>query len=503
MKRRSLKKSIFRVRGRSLPFGDLTTNSIPSGDVSADGKSALPNRTKDVPLASQEVLHRESSDAKVSAAYDQNLLAQSIEKWRRGELGELSTLGISDIESHPDRARLALLAAVGNFACSQHDAGKRLVALAKSWGCDRITMARVLVAGTHSSLGRAALALGPGSARALKHFESAIVTSGGRPDSERLLALRLEYERRRMGLPRTDENRPHLGEGGTQALQMNSQLDELQKLFDTLTETITKQFKSQEALIIKSRQALEGFVRREMLNGVKQLEAFSNLRSILDGRPRLPEMHGWPISPDFALVIFDLVATSHYDLVVEFGSGSSTALLAKAICLRKQGQHNTTSTVQIAFEHLQEYAQRSQSLLASEGFDPSEVSIFLAPLVPYEARLGKTFQYYDCGPYLTTIASKLRSVPKPRILAVVDGPPGITGPMARYPALPCLLEHFPGAQLEIILDDHAREEENLTGKQWQDDLRTLDIPFVATELSLEKGALLISVNCQQPSLEVQ
>ena len=50
-------------------------------------------------------------------------------------------------------------------------------------------------------------------------------------------------------------------------------------------------------------------------------------------------------------------------------------------------------------------------------------------------------------------------------LVFVDGPPGTTGPLARYPALPVLRDRCaPGAR--FILDDAARPDERTIINRW-------------------------------------
>jgi hypothetical protein len=55
---------------------------------------------------------------------------------------------------------------------------------------------------------------------------------------------------------------------------------------------------------------------------------------------------------------------------------------------------------------------------------------------------------------------------------IVDGPPGATGPQARYPALPALLQAIPSdparpLQITLLLDDMIRADEQATAAAWQ------------------------------------
>ncbi|HCN70051.1 MAG TPA: hypothetical protein DIT03_17820, partial [Candidatus Accumulibacter sp.] len=91
------------------------------------------------------------------------------------------------LQHHPDRAKLALLAAAAHLQTNDTAAARQLTRLAVDWGCGKRLVTQILVAGVHNSLARAA-ALAGQQARALGHFESAIAT--GSPASEVRLATR-------------------------------------------------------------------------------------------------------------------------------------------------------------------------------------------------------------------------------------------------------------------------------------------------------------------------
>ncbi|MCK7579982.1 MAG: hypothetical protein MZV65_32785 [Chromatiales bacterium] len=55
------------------------------------------------------------------------------------------------------------------------------------------------------------------------------------------------------------------------------------------------------------------------------------LQSYMGADFLMPEMHTWPISPDLGVLLIRLIESSDYDAVVEFGSGVSTVILAKAL----------------------------------------------------------------------------------------------------------------------------------------------------------------------------
>lgn len=243
------------------------------------------------------------------------------------------------------------------------------------------------------------------------------------------------------------------------------------------------------ALRTDIKAAVAAAVHKEVRAAMVQLEAQASLLARINGQRPLPAMHGWPISPDFGLVITDLLDAHTYHAVVELGSGVSTyivaALLAQPGALASVRQH-------VAIEHLPKYQVQTQALLARLG-QAQRSAVRLCPLVPWAAADGTAYSYYDCAAVLADVAATLPTDGTARVLVVVDGPPGTTGHWARYPALPQLLLAMPQAALHLLLDDHGRDEERDLAQAWQTLLREQGRPFTTQSFPCEKGALLFEV----------
>lgn len=134
----------------------------------------------DEQLAPEAVAHVEA------VPYDENLLERARTQWQFGDWPSLDRLDRDALQHHPDRAKLALLAAAGRMQQGDNAAAREFTRLAQDWGCSRRLISQILIAGVHNTLGRAAASSGQ-ETRALRHFESAI--SIGAPASAiRLLA---------------------------------------------------------------------------------------------------------------------------------------------------------------------------------------------------------------------------------------------------------------------------------------------------------------------------
>jgi hypothetical protein len=134
---------------------------------SADGKHS-PSSLQ--PVISESVI--EDRD------YDVHLLELSRTQWQLGDWINLGMLKIDILQQHPDRAELVLLAASAKLQTGQVCEARRLIALAQEWGANKMIIFRLLAAGVHSSLGRAA-AVADRATSAYQHTKDAINT--GRP----------------------------------------------------------------------------------------------------------------------------------------------------------------------------------------------------------------------------------------------------------------------------------------------------------------------------------
>lgn len=200
-----------------------------------------------------------------------------------------------------------------------------------------------------------------------------------------------------------------------------------------------------------------------------QVEALLSLRDILPFEHPLPPTRRWASSPDLLVSIVRHMESSKPSLVVELGSGVSTVVIAAS--LRRSGSGHVLS-----LEHDERFGARTRAELARQGLS-ALATVIDAPLGDVTVR-GELFRWYTLPP---------DAVPPGIGLVFVDGPPGVTGPLARYPALPVLFDRLaPGAA--IILDDGARPDEREIVARWQREFAGFDTEY----LPLEKGAWVLS-----------
>jgi DNA-binding transcriptional MerR regulator len=169
--------------------------------------------------------------------YDENLLERARTQWQFGDWESLAQLSRDTLQHHPDRAKLALLAAAGRLQTGHDVEARQFIRLAQNWGVSNKLVCQILIAGVHNSLGRAA-ALGGNQPRALKHFENAVVVGMPGRDAKLLTQARTREQLHQLELL-TPEGFLKVGAGGTAATP--PKLPPLTKTLETITEFLQQQ----------------------------------------------------------------------------------------------------------------------------------------------------------------------------------------------------------------------------------------------------------------------
>ena len=200
----------------------------------------------------------------------------------------------------------------------------------------------------------------------------------------------------------------------------------------------------------------------------KQVESLFSLFFALKPNFPLPPMRGWAISPDFANLLLSLIQKEKPKLIIEAGSGVST--LVAGYCLREIGEGKI-----ISLDHNQTFAEASRNNLPNHGLSDA-AEIVHAPLKEFSIN-GEKWLWYD--------TSRLEGI-GPIDMLIVDGPPNGVQKMARYPALPILIDQLSENAI-VLLDDAFRGKERLIIERW---LREFT-DFSRETIHTEKGAVIL------------
>ncbi|NMP14987.1 hypothetical protein [Thalassotalea sp. Y01] len=296
---------------------------------------------------------------------------------------------------------------------------------------------------------------------------------------------------------------------------LKQQLESSQKLSEQMTlqnETLAQMADKQQKLFSSLESNMVARFQTGLLNSVKQIESYIGVQNYLETGNLAMDYHGWPISSDLALFLLNKIERNQYDLIIEFGSGTSTQLFAKALKNQEQnklGQNvsrlesidsskdNLAATYLdlpkkiVTFEHNKKYFDKTMATLTEAGVDEL-VDLVHAPLVDCRVN-GEDFLYYSCEPMLQQLKHVFAGRVA-KILVLIDGPPAKTGPLARLPGVPLMLNHLANHQLDIVLDDYNRQEEKDIVTNWKKVFEDRFISYEEEEVICEKGAYFCRIN---------
>lgn len=219
-----------------------------------------------------------------------------------------------------------------------------------------------------------------------------------------------------------------------------------------------------KSLIIKNIKKTNSY----MDNVFTQLENYQNLLLEIQPNSSLPNTRGWAGSPDFLMHICKLIKTEKPNIILEASSGAST--IVSGYCIKKTGGHV------ISLEHELEYAEQTISSIKTHNLE-GVCEVIHAPLIPYDIN-GNSHKWYDLSS---------DKIPAKIDMLIIDGPPTTIQNLARFPALPLLIQRLKAGGL-IILDDAKRDDEKTIISKWLD---TYPEVKIFKRLYAEKGICVL------------
>ena len=210
-------------------------------------------------------------------------------------------------------------------------------------------------------------------------------------------------------------------------------------------------------------------MRASAFDDYRQIESLLSLFATLKPDLPLPPMRDHSASPDFLRHAVSLVLSRKPATVMELGSGASTIVIA--YCLKRLGSGRIVSV-----DHEARFAGITAGLIEEHGLQDFATVLHL-PLSPVMIE-GREYLWYSMNDF---------ELKAPIDCLVIDGPPYHVHPLARYPAIPLLLDRL-APEAAILLDDALRPEEKRIARMWQSEFPE----FTFAKLEAEKGALLVT-----------
>jgi predicted O-methyltransferase YrrM len=156
----------------------------------------------------------------------------------------------------------------------------------------------------------------------------------------------------------------------------------------------------------------------------------------------LPNLGSWKADTGLLTLLVDHILAEKPKLVVEFGTGASTLIIARALQMAGGG-------TLISFEQHADFVEKTRAWLGDHGLS---ADLRAVPLHP--APGGWPGLWYDHGP-----------LPGDIDLLLVDGPPWTIHPYTRGAAATLFGHIAPGGT--IMLDDAARPGERIVARRWR------------------------------------
>jgi predicted O-methyltransferase YrrM len=198
-----------------------------------------------------------------------------------------------------------------------------------------------------------------------------------------------------------------------------------------------------------------------LVNATQQMQTLQRLCANFGFDGGLPTTRGWAASPDFLFVIANHVRHYKPRIIVECSSGTSTLVLAKAAQLNGDGHV-------YSLEHDAKFAEITRSELEEYGLT-EWATVLDSPLREHQIA-GETWPWYA-----------EENLPEGTIdMLIVDGPPLMTRPQARYPAGPILLPRLARGGV-LFLDDADRLDERNAAERWEREFPEFEVTRIPTE----------------------
>ncbi len=208
----------------------------------------------------------------------------------------------------------------------------------------------------------------------------------------------------------------------------------------------------------------------ETRTSLKQLESTVFLAQALGLQAPLPPMRDSVLSPDAACILVREILIRKPKVVVELGSGVSTTIVAQALLLAG-GEGRL-----ISIDHERTYFEQTYQLLRACGLE-DRVSLLHSPLTE-RAVGGARSRWYDID---------IETLPEKIDLLIVDGPPAVVEPLARYAAMPLLFPRL-STHGTVFVDDYDRPGDTEVVRRWLNEFPDLRLSAIKTE----KGTALLT-----------
>ena len=296
----------------------------------------------------------------------------------------------------------------------------------------------------------------------------------------------------------------------------------------SLESKIQQLFATQKEEIKQYTNALGQHITKTQRETRQNLAASFNVNQTLIHGNHTVDFDSDTLSPEAAQHLVQWIDQNEYDLIIEFGSGLATQIMAKTLINKKQSQAHPVSVPQthresdkailnahvsspsndqlstandlatydlpkkiISFEHNQTAYEDNQQTLNKLQL-ASMVAMHYAPLVDYRHQ-SEDCLFYHCQAHLQQL-SEVYQGRQAKILIRVGGPVDQENPTAIYPVMPQLLNTLGEHRLDIIIDETVTTDTQQVMDKWQYLLQQRDLTYQIKHILSENKLIKVEVN---------
>lgn len=198
----------------------------------------------------------------------------------------------------------------------------------------------------------------------------------------------------------------------------------------------------------KTSRSTSRHVTTTVRDSTRQIESLAQIYSRFSAtKLPMPSTGGFAIDAQALAHLISLAEERKPRRILELGSGTSTIWLGY-LCREFGGSL-------VTLDHLEKYLAATQTAVDRHNLN-HQVEGRLAPLQKINCD-GTSFNWYALE-----ALNDLSDID----MLVVDGPPAATGPQARYPSLPMLIDRL-AKNATVVLDDAHRRDELKIVEEWE------------------------------------
>ncbi|WP_218419447.1 hypothetical protein [Alteromonas lipotrueae] len=288
-----------------------------------------------------------------------------------------------------------------------------------------------------------------------------------------------------------------------------------QKSVKELEAKIDALFKTQSNESVEIANVLGRHITKSETNTRKELLALNKLQDVLHNKELITYSCGESLSSESLLFLTSLIRLNNYDVIIEFGSGTSTAVMADVVASKnmrnktlhlgddskrsreqdklteiESGDFRSLPNYIISFEQSETFLGNTLNLLENANSNQF-VDLCLSPLIDNKYSSVDSTLFYDCEEKLREV-KRIFDGRSANILVIVNGPLlKSSSADGRGAALPSILDKLSMHTVDFFFEENNAELRQKLITSWQTETERRGLSFNFEPLSDSGESLLV------------